>query len=240
LEIALGIAFGAVVVASLWAASRFISSPGSVLSEEGRAMRAALHAATATLPHLRRGLSAATAARAVPHLRALTQSTALALADREALLAIDGSGAARALTGSPNEHLFEEGPDDRVHVDPSLELPELHVGGAVVAPLVVRGDRVGSLAAFYARGRRIRPEDTRVVGANLEVDLVGLELDQGLAGFNVVAFMFEPPRYARLVYRFAQLWNNYIGHVMPVWSAPAKAALWESSGRRPARSASPD
>ena len=48
------VVFGAVVVASMWAASRFISSPGRVLSEEGQAMRAALHAATATLPHLRR------------------------------------------------------------------------------------------------------------------------------------------------------------------------------------------
>ena len=55
LEIALGVVFGAVVAASLWAASRFITSPGRVVSEEGQAMRAALHAATATLPHLRRG-----------------------------------------------------------------------------------------------------------------------------------------------------------------------------------------
>jgi two-component system LytT family sensor kinase len=176
LEIALGVVFGAVVVASMWAASRFISSPGTVLSEEGNAMRAALHAATATLPHLRRGLGQATAAKAVPHLRALTQSTALALADRETLLAIDGSGAVRALAGEPLGALFEEGPDDRVHVDPRMEVPELHLGGAVVAPVLVRGRRVGSLAAFYARGRRIRPEDTRVVGDAAELVAAQLEL----------------------------------------------------------------
>jgi two-component system LytT family sensor kinase len=176
LEIALGVAFGAIVVASLWAASRFIASPGTVLSEEGRAMRAALHAATATLPHLRRGLSPATAAQAVPHLRALTQSTALALADREALLALDGSGAVRSLAGDPIGVLFDEGPDDRVHVDPRMEMPELHLGGAVVAPLIVRERRVGSLAAFYARGRRIRPEDTRVVGDAASLVAAQLEL----------------------------------------------------------------
>jgi two-component system LytT family sensor kinase len=176
LEIALGVVFGAVVVASMWAASRFISSPGTVLSEEGSAMRAALHAATATLPHLRRGLGQATAAKAVPHLRALTQSTALALADRETLLAIDGSGAVRALAGEPLETLFEEGPDDRVHVDPRLEVADLHLGGAVVAPVIVRGRRVGSLAAFYARGRRIRPEDTRVVDDAAELVAAQLEL----------------------------------------------------------------
>jgi two-component system LytT family sensor kinase len=139
-------------------------------------MRAALHAATGTLPHLRRGLGPATAAKAAPQLRALTQSTALALADRERLLAIDGSGAVRALTGSPIGVLLEEGPDDRVHVDPRLEVPELHLGGAVVAPLIVRGRRVGSLAAFYARGRRIRPEDTRVVGDAAQLVATQLEL----------------------------------------------------------------
>jgi two-component system LytT family sensor kinase len=175
-EIALGVVFGAVVVASMWAASRFIASPGSVVSGEGHAMRAALHAATATLPHLRRGLSPATAAKAVPHLRALTQSAGLGLADRETLLALDGSGALRALAGEPLGTLFDEGPDDRVHVDPRLELPELHLGGAVVAPLIVRGQRVGSLAAFYARGRRIRPEDTRVVGDAAQLVAAQLEL----------------------------------------------------------------
>jgi two-component system, LytTR family, sensor kinase len=176
LEIALGVVFGAVVAASLWAASRFIASPGRVVSEEGQAMRAALHAATATLPHLRRGLSQSTAAKAVTHLRALTQSTALALADRERLLAVDGPGAIRSLAGAPLGELIEEGPDDRVHVDPRLELPKLHLGGAVVAPLIVRGERVGSLAAFYARGRRIRPDDTRVVGDAAELVAAQLEL----------------------------------------------------------------
>jgi two-component system LytT family sensor kinase len=176
LEIALGVAFGAVVAASLWAASRFLASPRGVVSEEGQAMRAALHAATATLPHLRRGLSPATAAKAVPHLRALTQSTALALADRETLLALDGAGPVRSLAGSPLDVLIEEGPDDRVHVDPRLELPDLHLGGAVVAPLTVRGERVGSLAAFYARGRRIRPADTRVVGDAAELVSAQVEL----------------------------------------------------------------
>jgi two-component system LytT family sensor kinase len=164
MEIALGVLFGAVLTASLFAGSRFLTSSATVVSEEGGAMQAALHAATATLPHLRRGLTTGTAAKAVPHLRALTQAEALALADRERLLAVDGPGRVRDLAGRPLSELIDEGPDDRVHVDPRLELPELHLGGAVVAPLIVRGERVGSLAALYARGRRIRPEHTRVTG----------------------------------------------------------------------------
>ena len=37
-------------------------------------------------------------------------------------------------------------------------------GNTVVAPLVVGGERIGRLAAFYGPERRLRPEDTRVVG----------------------------------------------------------------------------
>ena len=36
-------------------------------------------------------------------------------------------------------------------------------GHTVVAPLVVGGERIGRLAAFYGPERRLRPEDTRVV-----------------------------------------------------------------------------
>jgi two-component system, LytTR family, sensor kinase len=176
LGIALGVLFGAVVVASIWAATRFISSPPTVMSDEGNAMRAALHAATETLPHLRRGLSPTTAGKAAPHLRTLTQSTALALADRQTLLALEGSAAVRSMAGEPIEALFAEGPDDRVHVATRIEWPELHLGGTVVAPLIVRGERVGSLVAFYSRGRRIRPEDTRVVGDAAQLVAAQLEL----------------------------------------------------------------
>ena len=36
-------------------------------------------------------------------------------------------------------------------------------GNTVVAPLIVGGERIGRLAAFYGPERRLRPEDTRVV-----------------------------------------------------------------------------
>jgi two-component system LytT family sensor kinase len=172
----LGVVLGAILAATLWAGSRFVASPGTVLSDEGHAMRAALHAATATLPHLRRGLRQATATKAVGHLRALTQGSVLALADRETLLAVDGPAGIRALAGSPLGALFEEGPDDRVHVTPHMDFRELQLGGAVVAPLIVRGERVGSLAALYTRGDRIRPENTRVVGDAAKLVSAQLEL----------------------------------------------------------------
>jgi two-component system, LytTR family, sensor kinase len=146
LEIALGALLGAVITASLVAGLRFLSIPHGVLSEEGRAMQAALEAATSTLPHLRRGLTPASARRAAPYLRALTQAAVLGVADSERLLAVDGPGWARDLAGQPLDVLLGQ-----------------DMGAAVLAPLVVRGERLGSLAALYPRGRRVTPEDTRVV-----------------------------------------------------------------------------
>ena len=82
------------------------------------AMQSALHAATATLPNLRRGLNGRTAERAVPYLLALTGAAAIALADTRAVLAIEGEGreqvrraiccrvcsSARATTASISSH----------------------------------------------------------------------------------------------------------------------------------------
>jgi two-component system, LytTR family, sensor kinase len=164
MESALLLLLGAVAAMSLYAALRFVASPRTVLSEEGRAMQAALHAASATLPHLRRGLTAQTAQKAAPHLRALTGASLLAIADREALLAVEGPLGRRFNAGEAIGTLFTPGPDDRVHVEPRIDLRERGIGAAVVAPLIVRGDRIGSLAAFYESERRIRPEETRTVG----------------------------------------------------------------------------
>jgi len=180
MEIALAFALGAVVAISAYAASRFVRSPPrGVVSEEAVAMRSALHAATATLPYLRRGLNADTASKAAPHLRALTQATALALADREQLLAVDGL-AVDGLEGKPLDALFQEGRDDRVHVSTAPPVGATEPGSAIVAPLVVRGERVGSLAAFYPHRRRVRPEDTRVVAdaaalVSAQIELRSLE-----------------------------------------------------------------
>ena len=180
MEIALGTLLGAVIAMSLYAALRFVASPRTVLSEEGETMQAALHAASATLPHLRRGLTLQTAEKAAPHLRNLTQTTLLVIADRERLLAVEGSGRTRFAPGDPVEELITTGPDDRVHVEPRISLGEPRTVAAVVAPLVVRGNRIGSLAAFYASERRIRPEHTRTVqeAASLvaaQVELASIE-----------------------------------------------------------------
>ena len=155
LDVVLGLLLGAALTAAALAGARLMIAPRRVLAPGDEAMRAALHAATATLPHLRQGLSAASAGRSVGHLRRLTQASALALADDERILAIDGDGAGIPRAGDALEAFVTAGRDDRVHVEPRA--------AAVVAPLTVQGERIGSLVAYFRDAGRVRPEDTRVM-----------------------------------------------------------------------------
>jgi two-component system LytT family sensor kinase len=175
-DVALGFVLGVVVAISVAAALRLVLAPRRVLSPEGQAMQVAVHAATATLPHLRRGLDGETARKAVGHLRALVQADAVALADRETILAMSGEGAER-FAGRPLGALVAEGRDDRVHVRPRLDCgPGCALRAAVVAPLRVGGERIGSLVAAWAHGRRLGVEDARVVGEAASLVSAQLEL----------------------------------------------------------------
>ena len=128
-------------------------------------MQSALHAATSTLPHLRRGLSPRTAEQAVPHLRALTGAAAIALADTRAVLAIDGEGREQVRPGDLLSSLLARTPDDRVHVVPRLVSsdPTCPLRSAVLAPMLVQGRRAGTLIAFYHSVGRPRHDELRVV-----------------------------------------------------------------------------
>ena len=148
---------------------------------EASGMQSALHAATATLPHLRRGLSTRTAEQAVPYLRALTGAAAIALADTRTVLAIDGEGREQVRPGDLLSRLLARTPNDRLHIEPRLisSDPTCPLRSAVLAPLVVQGKRVGTLIAFYrATGRpshselRIVEEAASLVSAQVELSVV--------------------------------------------------------------------
>ncbi len=128
-------------------------------------MQSALHAATSTLPHLRRGLHSRTAAEAVPHLRALTGAAAIALADTRAVLAIDGEGREQVRPGDLLSRLLERTEDDRMHIVPRLVSsdPTCPLRSAVLSPLTVQGKRAGTLIAFYRSIGRPRADELRVV-----------------------------------------------------------------------------
>ncbi len=144
-------------------------------------MQAALHAATSTLPHLRRGLHSRSASDAVPHLRALTGAAAVALADTHTVLAIDGEGREQVRPGDLLSRLLARTPDDRLHVVPRLisSDPTCPLRSAVLAPLTVQGRRAGTLIAFYrAQGRprgdvlRVVAEAASLVSAQVELSVV--------------------------------------------------------------------
>jgi two-component system LytT family sensor kinase len=179
----------AIVAALVVAAFRYRRAPRAARTPEAAGMQSALHAATSTLPHLRRGLSGYTAEQAVPHLRALTGAAAVALADTRAVLAIDGEGREQVRPGDLLSGLLERTGDDRVHVEPRLVSsdPECPLHSAVMAPLLVQGERAGTLITFYRNVGRPRRSVLRVVeeaasllSAQLELSLVA-EQEQRLA-----------------------------------------------------------
>lgn len=155
---------GVALVSSAVAAIRF-ARPRRVLSPQGSAMEAALHAASATLPHLRRGLSRNSAAKAAPHLLKLTQAAAIAILDDRTVLAFVGAGRDHHRAGDEAESLVgDAGTHNRTRIDEThCDHEGCPIGATVSAPLVVQDVRVGSLAAFYPDRRDVRPADVRVV-----------------------------------------------------------------------------
>lgn len=181
MSIALGGIVGIVVIAALAAAWRVARARRRERTPEAAGMQSALHAATATLPHLRRGLHSRSAANAVPHLRALTGAAAVALADTHTVLAIEGEGREQVRPGDLLSRLLERTPDDRMHVVPRLVSsdPSCPLRSAVLAPLMVQGKRAGTLIAFYRLvGRpsggelRVVQEAASLVSAQVELSVV--------------------------------------------------------------------
>jgi two-component system, LytTR family, sensor kinase len=184
---ALGVVLGLGIAAALAAVWRAVRGRSTGIPED--AMQAALHAATATLPHLRRGLSSRTAERAVPYLRALTGAAAIALADTRAVLAIDGEGREQVRPGDLLSRLLERARDNRLHIVPRLVSsdPTCPLRSAVLAPLVAQDKRIGTLIAFYRSVGRpsnhelhVVREAASLVSAQVELSLVA-EQEERLA-----------------------------------------------------------
>ncbi|HTX46329.1 MAG TPA: histidine kinase [Solirubrobacteraceae bacterium] len=177
MEVILGVLLGWAITASLFAVLRLVRPP-RVISSEQRAMQEALHAATVTLPHLRQGLSAESGAKTIGPLRTLTQAHAVALADGERLLAFDGAGSDHHQAGDPLAYVIGDGRTDRVHVESQIrcEQADCPLGPAVLAPLVVGGESIGTFVAMFARGKRLTPEETRTVSEAASLVSAQLEL----------------------------------------------------------------
>jgi two-component system LytT family sensor kinase len=147
-------------------------------SEQSHGMQSALHAATATLPHLRRGLDVDSAREALPHLRALTGAVAIALANTTTVLAIEGEGREQVRPGDMLSALLANTPNDRVHVVPRLisSDPGCPLSAAALAPLVVGGSRAGTLVAFYRAPGRPSADELRVLAEAASLVCAQVEL----------------------------------------------------------------
>jgi two-component system, LytTR family, sensor kinase len=90
----------------------------------------------------------------------------VALVDGEQVLGFDGEGLEHHGGDGLMEIVRTAARDDRLHVDSRIRCahPGCPVGGAVLAPLIVQGRRVGSLVALFGRAWRLTPEETRTVG----------------------------------------------------------------------------
>ena len=165
MNLVLGSLVGIVVVIVVVLAAWYVGARRTPSTPEALGMQTALHAATSTLPHLRRGLHSRSASDAVPHLRALAGAAAIALADTRSVLAIDGEGREQVRPGDLLSRLLELTPDDRMHVVPRLIStdPTCPLHSAVLAPLTVQGKRAGTLIAFYRGEGRPRRDVLRVV-----------------------------------------------------------------------------
>ncbi len=115
-----------------------------------RATYATLHAASQAAPPLRAGLTAAGAAKAVRHLRALLGTPAVALTDTGQLLAWDGSGDHHGT--ATVRHGADVLADGRTHVVGPGSVgspdPDCPIRVAVIAPLTVEDRVVGTVAAY--------------------------------------------------------------------------------------------
>jgi two-component system LytT family sensor kinase len=176
MEVLIGVAVGLAIAASVVAALRLLRPP-RVISNEVRAIQTALHAANVMLPDLRRGLSEDSARRVMPHLRTLTQASAVALGDRERILAFDGEGHDHHGVGDALINITAPPREDRLQVESHIrcDVADCPLGPAIAAPLVVAGTLVGSFVALYTRGHRITPNDTRTVAE--AASLVGAQLE---------------------------------------------------------------
>jgi two-component system, LytTR family, sensor kinase len=181
MNLVLGSLVGIAAIATLLVVAWFVRGRRTPSNLEALGMQSALHAATSTLPHLRRGLHSRSASDAVPHLRALTGAAAIALADTRTVLAIDGEGREQVRPGDLLSRLLERTPDDRMHVVPRLisSDPACPLRSAVLAPLTVQDKRAGTLIAFYrAEGRprgdvlRVVQEAASLVSAQVELSVV--------------------------------------------------------------------
>jgi two-component system LytT family sensor kinase len=143
LILAVTVGLPVVVLFRIFVARRHFGTPVE------RATYETLHTASLAAPPLREGLGPTAAAKAAGHLRELLGSTAVAVTDLEQTLAWEGGGAHHAAAAPRVATRAMDNARVAVVTDTVACIdPECPIRIAVVAPLVVGGVVVGSLASY--------------------------------------------------------------------------------------------
>ncbi|MBC9956146.1 histidine kinase [Yimella sp. cx-51] len=131
----------------LWQVLRRNNLQKGFVSERDRATYDTLHKAALAGRHLGAGLDEGSAQKALPHLRALLATPALALTGRHGVLAWDGTGEHHVdeVHAAVAEHIDDGKLAVVTHLDCSD--PDCPVRSAVLAPIQVRDSVVGMLVA---------------------------------------------------------------------------------------------
>ena len=189
-DVLLGVLLGVVLTASALAVSR-LAAPRRVLAPGEEGVRSALHAAAATLPHLRRGLTRESAGKAIGHLHALTQAAGVMIDADGEVLAADGlpaagglvaglrAGRGRARAGALREHGRRAAG---------------RAGRADRAPGGVLRHRAAAAPGGHAggdRGRRVGLGPGRVVGAGGAGGAAGAGRAAGAARADLAALHLQ-------------------------------------------------
>ncbi len=139
---------GLLIALLLWQVLRRPNLQKGFVSERDRATYETLHTASRAGRHLSDGLDETSAAKALPHLRELLATPALALTGRRRILAWDGVGEHHRdqVHDAAVEHLG----DGKVAVVTTLVCgdPDCRIRSAVLAPIRVRDSIVGQLVAL--------------------------------------------------------------------------------------------
>ena len=181
MDVALGVLLGMVLAASLWAGWRLVAAPRRVIDPGSVAMQSAVHAAISLLPHLRQGLGRDTAGPAAAQLRLLTGADSDRRGRRRHAARVRRRGRRPPPAGRPAEHARRAGARRRrAGPAPARRAPEpgCPLRSAIIAPLRIGDERVGSVVALYEQPGRVRVEESRVVGEAAALVSAMIELSE--------------------------------------------------------------
>lgn len=169
-----------VVAIALWSAFRRRNLQKGFISERDLATYETLHTAALAGRYLGDGLTEAGATRALPHLRTLLGSPAMAITGRHEVLAWDGVGDHHRETVRDTALKQLDHGKVAVRRDLTCGDPDCLVRSAVIAPIIVRDNEVGLLVTMQQEPSAglVRACEEVAGWVASQVDLADLSIDR--------------------------------------------------------------